>query len=88
MQGRYRQPHAGACLLALLAFLFAALAAISPALASGPQVVHVTGNGGEPLREVTVYLGGRHAATGPDGVAVFDGLPAGRHELRVPSSRI
>ena len=81
---RCRQAHAGLCLLALLTVLFVALAAISPALASGPQVVHVTGKGSEPLQAVTVYLGGRHAATGPDGVAVFDGLPAGRHELRVP----
>ena len=68
----------------LLATFVMVWSAISPAFASGPQVVHVTAGNGEALREVTVYLGGRHAATGLDGVAFFDGLPAGKHELRVP----
>jgi hypothetical protein len=81
---RERNAVAGIRLRVLLTVFLLVWPSISTAFASGPQVVHVTGNGSEPLPEVTVYLGGRHAATGPDGVAVFDGLPAGRHELRVP----
>ena len=82
---RYRDlPAVVAVRIVLLATLVLVWTGAAPAFASGPQVVHVTAGGGEALREVTVYLGGRHAATGPDGVAVFDGLPAGKHELRVP----
>lgn len=69
-------------LFALLVFL-AVLAATPAALAAGPQVIQVTKAGGEALPGVTVFLGGRHATTGPDGVAVFDGLAAGRHDLVV-----
>jgi len=67
---------------ALLVILLV-LAAASAASAAGPQVVQVMKDGGEALPGVTVTLGGRHATTGPDGVAVFDGLAAGRHDLVV-----
>jgi hypothetical protein len=73
---------AAAGLPALLVLLLV-LAAASAASAAGPQVVQVMKAGGEALPGVTVTLGGRHATTGPDGVAVFDGLAAGRHDLVV-----
>ncbi len=66
-----------------LSAIFLVVWVSSQAMASGPLAVHVTRTGSEPLPGVTVHLGGRHAPTGPDGVAVFDGLPAGRHELRI-----
>ncbi|MCK7581315.1 MAG: hypothetical protein MZV65_40575 [Chromatiales bacterium] len=59
---------------------------LSPAVASGPLAVQVFGGDSEPLPSVTVHLGARQAATGPDGVAVFDGLAAGPlRAVRAPS---
>ncbi|PKN40778.1 MAG: hypothetical protein CVU60_13940 [Deltaproteobacteria bacterium HGW-Deltaproteobacteria-18] len=69
--------------LPALLVLLVVLAVASVASAAGPQVVQVMKAGGETLPGVTVVLGGRHATTGPDGVAVFDGLAAGSHDLVV-----
>lgn len=69
--------------LGSLALLVLVAVMAVPSAAAGPQAVQVTRKGGEALPGVTVTLGGRHAVTGPEGVAVFDGLAAGRHDLVV-----
>ena len=61
--------------------------AAGPRLAPGPVTVAVKTAGPDgrtvPVPSAVVRIGGRFAATGPDGQAVLDGVPAGRYKMRV-----
>lgn len=76
---------AGRYLLVALALLMLLLQA--PVYAAGPFVVRVTGPAAEeaaiPLAEVLVRISGRSIFTDGEGDARFEGLPSGRHELRI-----
>ncbi|MDQ7779277.1 MAG: carboxypeptidase regulatory-like domain-containing protein, partial [Planctomycetota bacterium] len=53
-------------------------------IAPGPVTIHVKNtDGGAPVPQVVVHLGGRYAATGADGTLVLDGVPEGAYQLVV-----
>lgn len=82
-----RTAHAitNALLLAVLLDAYGAPAAESTYL--GPVTVRLTETQADgkavPIRHETVWINARHADTDAEGVAVFDGIPAGRHGLKV-----
>lgn len=100
---RRARPSPAACALAVAAALAAVAALLPhPALptraedsaaraariAPGPVTVTVRSAGdGRPVADAFVRLGGRLAATSPDGIAVFDGVPAGDTLLSVADRR-
>ena len=56
----------------------------APRVPPGPLTVSVENAAdGAVLRGVVVHIGGRWAATAPDGKVVFDGIPAGDYRLEV-----
>ncbi len=55
--------------------------------APGPVQVAVRTEDGKPVADAYVRLGGRVAATGADGTAVFDGVPGGNTPLVVEDRR-
>ena len=64
------------------------LSTVSPALAvaPGPLAVKVFEQSGEapkPIHNARVHIGSRYAATDTQGLAIFEGIPAGRYSLLI-----
>ena len=91
MPSARRRSRHSACRALLLALAAAAVpAGADDAPAPGPLPVRLVtvGEDGKaaPVANVFLSLGGRRASTDREGLATVDGLPAGRHTLKVTQS--
>jgi hypothetical protein len=53
----------------------------------GPVRIELSVAGDQPAENVTVRIGPRYCHTGADGLAIFEGIPAGKHTLEITDIR-